>query len=91
MYNNERIKFKLRRVELNAVFLGKFSPIPWIFLFITGCFLNRIFEKYSLLELLKPHRTRITEWLGRHSLLVYVIHQPIIYAVCFIIFSGRIS
>lgn len=68
-----------------------FSLIPWFFLFITGCFLNGIFEKYSLLGLLKPHKARVIEWFGRHSLPVYVIHQPIIYAVCFIIFSGRIS
>ena len=57
-----------------------FSVIPWFFLFVTGYYLYAVCKKYDWL-----HRTflqvkiPVVDFLGKRSLLVYLLHQPIIY------------
>lgn len=63
-----------------------FPLFPWFFLFICGYFLYRFFEERGLCEkLLTKGHLPIINFIGRHSLLVYLLHQPIIYGVCEII------
>ncbi len=64
-----------------------FSLLPWLFLFITGFYLCGIFQKYGLLK--KSFMDKglpIFTFLGRHSLLIYLLHQPVIYGIQEIIF-----
>lgn len=65
-----------------------FSLIPWLFLFITGYFLRLLFEKYQLLDKLNAPKCGWLEWLGRHSLVIYMLHQPIVYGILYIIHFG---
>ena len=65
-----------------------FSIFPWIFLFSTGFFLSLIFKKQNWLSVLKPRLCKPLEWLGQHSLPIYVLHQPIIYGVLTLIFMN---
>ena len=58
-----------------------FAILPWIFLFTTGFYLNKIFQRKDWLKILQPRTLKPLEWLGKHSLPIYMIHQPIIYAV----------
>ncbi len=56
-----------------------FSLFPWIFLFLTGYFLGRLIrEKQGMLKKGEPGKNPL-EWIGRHSLLLYLLHQPVIY------------
>ncbi len=64
-----------------------FPIVPWFFLFLTGVFGFRIYEKYqpkylTLLNVNIPIFTKIS----KYSLTVYVLHQPIIYGLLEIIF-----
>lgn len=58
-----------------------FSLFPWMFLFIAGYFLYRFMQRKNLLDWLGHSRIKAVEWLGRHSLVIYVIHQPIVYFI----------
>lgn len=61
---------------------GDYFPIlPWLFLFITGYFLHRIFVKNGWMCCLGHKTLAPLEFCGRHSLLIYLLHQPIIYTV----------
>ena len=58
-----------------------FSLLPWLFLFLAGYFLHRLCA--PALERVDPDilRCRPLCALGRWSLPVYMIHQPVVYGV----------
>lgn len=64
-----------------------FSLFPWLFLFTAGYFLYRVLEEEGCLEWLVHGRIKPLEWLGRHSLWIYLLHQPVLYGVLLILFS----
>lgn len=53
-----------------------FSLLPWIFLFWTGYFLHRLWPGEFRRKL---PRIPVVTAMGRHSLVIYLLHQPIIY------------
>ena len=55
-----------------------FPLLPWIFLFWTGLFLSRLRPERDDLLL---HPIPLVTAMGRHSLLIYLAHQPVLYAL----------
>ena len=64
-----------------------FPLIPWLFLFVCGYFIYHIFTRLNLMKYLSSFRCRPLELLGRYSLIIYMAHQPVVYAVLFLIFT----
>ncbi len=64
-----------------------FPLLPWLFLFWCGYFLYRIAERKDLLKYLSSVSCRPLEFIGRHSLEIYMAHQPIIYGILFVVFK----
>lgn len=64
-----------------------FSLFPWIFLFASGYFMHWIFAGNGLMRHLRPGRLKPVEWLGRHSLEIYLIHQPALYLIFYVLFD----
>ncbi len=62
-----------------------FPIIPWFFLFVCGYYLNPIFNRLKLMNHLSSLRCRPLEFLGRHSLIFYMIHQPVVYGILFVL------
>ena len=54
-----------------------FSLLPWFFLFLTGWFLFRLRPE----EGREGRRVPMVTAMGRRSLLIYMLHQPAIYAL----------
>lgn len=56
-----------------------FPVIPWFFLFVWGYFLYRAGEdRWQELPAMGCSVPGL-DWLGRHSLAVYLLHQPVLY------------
>ena len=73
-----------------------FSVLPWFFLFCVGYFWRKERERSQKgmfpgvtgedgLWRTWGYMNPLLEWMGRHSLLVYLIHQPILYGLTMII------
>jgi uncharacterized membrane protein len=59
-----------------------FPILPWTFLFIAGYFLYKFNIPQKFSRVFEPKRIKPLGFLGRHALLIYVVHQPIIYLIC---------
>ncbi len=62
-----------------------FSLMPWLFLFMAGYFLHGLLENtfaHKFFHVKLP----FLSWLGRHSLIVYMLHQPVLYLISLMIF-----
>lgn len=62
-----------------------FPLIPWLFLYLCGYFLQDIFRRRNWLRHLQTPRIPALEWVGRNSLLLYMLHQPVIYGLLMLI------
>ena len=65
-----------------------FSLIPWLFLFITGFYLYHITSAKGWNEkLFARGQFPLLNTIGRNSLLVYLLHQPVLYGLGILIFE----
>lgn len=63
-----------------------FPLLPWLFIFIIGAFLGSFAVEGRLPSFMYKKHIGVLAFLGRHSLIIYLLHQPIIYALLFLIY-----
>lgn len=72
----------------DAFYSSDYVPIlPWIFVFFIGYFIYALLEKRNKLYFLSRFTCKPIEFIGRHSLEIYMAHQPIIFGILFLIFK----
>jgi len=69
--------------DIAAHTIDYFPILPWLGICLLGIALGNILYKdnkrrYPLPDLTKYKPTKIFSWLGKHSLAIYLVHQPII-------------
>ena len=64
-----------------------FPLLPWFFLYVTGWFLYRIFARHGWLSVFAKPNIPVLGFIGRHTLPIYMAHQPVIYAVLTVMFG----
>lgn len=62
-----------------------FPILPWIFLYLFGFELWRLIAEKGHDRFFRV-RVPVLDFIGRHSLMIYLIHQPALYAVCWLVF-----
>ncbi len=61
--------------------------IPWFFLFIAGTYLGTWVKEGKAPAWIYPSRAPWLEWIGRHTLWIYVLHQPVLVGLFWILFQ----
>jgi|Go1ome_4_1110791.scaffolds.fasta_scaffold05155_2 uncharacterized membrane protein len=64
-----------------------FSLLPWFFLFVTGFYLYQLVQKKDMTSKLFSWRVPVFDVIGRHSLLIYLLHQPIVFGISWLFFQ----
>ena len=64
-----------------------FPILPWFFLFLTGYCLSFYLKKAEWLQKLLEPKVPFLTWIGRHSLIIYMLHQPVLMGICMLLFQ----
>ena len=64
-----------------------FPLLPWFFLFLAGTVLGGWCLDHRDSRVLTLTLPGALTWPGRHSLLIYLLHQPILFGVSYLIWG----
>lgn len=84
MYNSDML-FALGFAS-DSFFSSDYFPIlPYIFMFFAGTFIGRIVKKEQLPAQFYKKHSNLFSFLGRHTLIIYIVHQPVILFLLFVV------
>ena len=92
-YSTENLAFLPIGFEIAGTpWMADYMPLfPWLGVFLIGCVIGRLCykDKKTLFagrgKVMKAV-ARPVEFIGRHSLIIYLVHQPVIYGILYAIF-----
>ncbi len=94
----ESLQYPLQRALSNVHFLfplgisypsfssmDYFPLLPWFFLFLIGTFYGKRLKDGRAKPFVYKTRIKPLAFVGRHTLIIYLLHQPIIYGIIYLI------
>lgn len=66
-----------------------FPLLPWFSLFLIGSLIGSEVREMMIPERLCRQNSRILTWIGKRSLTIYLIHQPMIYAFLWLVLPSQ--
>lgn len=82
-----RVMFPLGMPHSSFSSLDYFPLLPWFFLFLAGAYFGGYVKKGILPQVCYKTHVKFFAFCGRHSLIIYIAHQPIILAITYIILA----
>lgn len=64
-----------------------FSILPWSALFLAGTYIGNYVKEGRVPEILYKDICRPITFLGRNTLVIYLLHQPVIFAVVWLVYK----
>lgn len=64
-----------------------FPLLPWIFVFAAGTFFGKPAAEGKFPEFTYRSQVPPLSWFGRHALIIYIVHQPVIYGLCLLFYK----
>lgn len=61
-----------------------FPLLPWFFCFLGGSFVGVWAKQNRFPRWMYVSRLPWLSWLGRHTLVIYVLHQPVVFGLCWL-------
>ena len=65
-----------------------FALIPWMFLFLTGYFAHFVVMNSGVKAFFEKGNNKVLSVIGKHSLVIYMLHQPVVYGVLWLVFNA---
>lgn len=64
-----------------------FPMLPYFFLFLLGSWMGgEMLARRGQLKFLEKKAPRFLTWTGRHTLWIYLIHQPVLFGACWLFY-----
>ncbi len=62
-----------------------FPILPWIFVFLFGTYLGRLAKAGKFPAFTYKSRVPFLSFIGKHALWIYILHQPVIFSIAWIV------
>lgn len=70
---------------------GDYWPImPWLFLFLAGTFVGRYFKEEKVPKWFRLNPVPPLAFIGRNTMIIYLVHQPLIYGLLYLLNLGGV-
>ncbi len=69
----------------NFISYDYFPLFPWMFVFLSGTAIGRYIRNGSFPRWFYEARIPVLPAIGRHALIIYIIHQPVLYLITLLI------
>lgn len=64
-----------------------FPILPWFFLYLCGYYLYELLKERRVFQKAAVIRLPFFSWLGKKSIWIYLIHQPVNMLICILLFD----